>query len=251
MNLLLDIGNSRIKWALAQGSELQASAALAHGEEDLPGALSACWSSLEKPRQVVIASVVRGIIIEQVEQWIEHNWNCAVRNVQSRASAGGVTNAYLEPGKLGVDRWLALLAARNYYPGDVGIVDAGSALTIDLLAADGHHLGGLIAPGVETMLRSLTQERITLAVEGVSADVPKVLLGRDTQAGVSNGVLYCLVSYIDRMTEEISRQRGGEVTWLLTGGDTQRLRPRLGNAFIPRPDLVLEGLALVADSDPC
>ena len=149
--LLVDLGNSRLKWVWLEAGRVGQAAALSHRAEDLRRQLDTGWGRMSAPGRVMLASVANSQRTEAFRAWVKGRWGLTVEQVYSRDKALGVTNAYAEPRHLGVDRWLALIAVHRRFPGPACIVDCGSAITIDGLAADGRHLGGLILPGLAMM----------------------------------------------------------------------------------------------------
>ena len=250
MKLLIDIGNSRIKWATLVRGKL-------HPGGDAPrpadeNAVAACaaqlWEDVKKPKSVVVSNVAGLAFAASLGEWIEAYWEVQPHFVVSEQTAFGVTNAYTVPERLGPDRWAALIAARRRSDGAACIVDAGTAVTIDVLAADGAHQGGLIIPGLEMMRRALLER--TQDIQPASAEPAhgnRALLARDTRDGVDGGTLYTLVAVIDRVTADVAAELGGEPARFLTGGNAADLLPLLAGDYHHVPELVLEGLAVIAE----
>lgn len=239
--LLVDIGNSRIKWMLQASDGTSASAAVAHVDAE------AAWAELGAGVEEVVAANVAGetrrALLEGV---VARLWGCSVRWVTATRRAGGVINAYAEPERLGSDRWAALVAARARGDGPVWVVDCGTALTIDALAADGRHLGGLIVPGLSLMRDALYAKASGIPDEGEAGDG---LLGRDTRSAVSLGALHCAVGLVEHAVANGVGVMGADARVLLTGGDASRLDGLLSVPHESTPDLVLEGLALLAAAE--
>ena len=245
MILLLDLGNTRLKWMRLTADGLCPGGSITHRDADFSASLRNAWSALEPPKRIVAASVARSEVHVALDAWAQQQWGTHVEFVTPQAKLAGVTNGYRRPERLGVDRWVALLAAHDRFPGAVSIVDCGSAVTIDALNGAGEHLGGLIAPGLGTMHRSLTGGDINLdAGAGLDA-IPAELLGHDTAQAVGHGIHYCLAAFIDRVCDQIDEQLGATSLRLLTGGDAVRMRPLLRGDYRLEPDLVLEGLAVI------
>lgn len=226
--LLLDCGNSSIKYQLgAEGGRLQSAASVC----ELVKARSVA--------QVVVASVsVQGQQIKQL--LLEMGIGCAVLEV--RQGWHGVSLCYENPERLGIDRWLTMVALSGN-DRDSLVIDAGTALTIDLLDRDDQHLGGYILPGLGLMRRSLVDD--TFALPAV-ADAGSVDLGRSTDACIANGTLFALAATVDATVQRINRPQL-EVVW--TGGDAQRIRAFSQYSGECRPDLVLDGIKrLLADT---
>jgi len=250
LKLLIDIGNSRIKWATLVRGKL-------HPGGDAPcpadeNAIAACaaqlWEDVKKPKVVVVSNVAGPAFAAKLSEWIEAYWEVLPLFVTAEQAAFGVSNAYTVPERLGPDRWAALIAAHRRNEGAACIVDAGTAVTIDVIAADGAHQGGLIIPGLDMMRRALLER--TQAIQPNTAEPARggsALLARDTRDGVDGGTLYTLVAVIDRVVADIGAELGGQPTRLITGGNAAALLPLLAGDYHHVPELVLEGLAVIAE----
>lgn len=251
MNLLLDIGNSRIKWALVNDGQWQAGEPLVRADKAFKDIARPAWQSLEPPQRVIVSNVAGEDYARLVRTWIKRRWKLEPEFLQADVECAGVVNAYPHPQRLGSDRWACLLAAHALYDAPVCIVDCGSAVTVDALAADGRHLGGLIVPGLEMMVGALTSRAPGVAL---SEDEPPAvsLLGRDTASAVNGGALYTVVSLLDRVFVDIVGELGESTVSVITGGDAPRVLPLL-SVTPPRhvPDLVLKGLEVYAKETAC
>jgi type III pantothenate kinase len=157
LNLLLDIGNTNLRWVVQEGPDLGDLAVVRHGG-GVPLDLIAAWESLEVPRRALVSNVGGASVGIAVARVIRALWGVEPEPVAVRGSCLGLRVAYEDPSRLGVDRWLALLAAQGHWgSGSALIVDAGTAVTYDLLHDGGRHLGGLILPGIEMMRGALLQ----------------------------------------------------------------------------------------------
>src|SRR5882672_3988616 len=234
MILLLDIGNTRVKWA-----------------QLLDGALTPQQSLLH--REMPVEEWTKQLFRERFRA--QRLWQLAPEFATSQAHACDVTNAYPQPASLGVDRWLALIAARHLSPGWACIIDAGTALTIDGLDAAGLHLGGLIIPGSRLMMDALLDRTGDIARKAreyaglASGNIAeKTVFARDTARAVASGALYALAAAADRAVADLARRAAGETPRVyLTGGDAEQLRRAMTSACETVPDLVLRGLAVTAE----
>ena len=160
--------------------------------------------------------------------------------VKSQAHAFGVYNAYQQPEKLGVDRWLALVAVRNHYQLPACIVDCGTAITVDLIDADGKHQGGLISPGLTLMKKSLAAGTEALQFHETNYDFGPANF---TEAAIYSGTLAAAVGLI----EHVLTKQSNAMQLILTGGDAEIIATQLAIKPIIDADLVLRGLAIVLE----
>lgn len=248
MNLLVDIGNARIKWVSQEGDSLQPGAPMLRHNKAFKDIARPAWKDLETPKRVIVSNVAGTEYEKAVATWVKRRWKLVPEFLRASKECNGVTNAYKEPGRLGADRWANLLAAHAHYHAPVVIVDCGTAITVDAMTADGRHLGGLIAPGIEMMTASLT--RSAPGIEIIHSDNHDiVLLGSSTEVGVTGGVLYTAVSLVDRVFVDLKSELGRSTRQIITGGDAGRIGPLLSIQPIHEPDLVLKGLAAFAGAN--
>jgi type III pantothenate kinase len=240
VNLLIDIGNSRLKWAVTAADGLKVGAAMVN--HDLNEArLADLWGGLPKPEKLAISCVSVRRLAEIVRAAAGRLWpGIAIIEARSEAQAFGVKNAYLQPEKLGVDRWLALLAARRRYASPVCVADCGTAITVDLLDEHGRHLGGLISPGLELMKKSLSAGTEALIYEDSAFAVGPA---NHTGAAIYSGV----VSAAAGLIEHVFSSQPESCRLLLTGGDAPLIAGQLGFPCRTDPDLVLRGLSLLLE----
>ena len=243
MTLVVDIGNSRLKWAHVQRGSLTDVASVGYTTGDVSDVLEAQWGRLGPPRRVLVASVRGKTVSRVLRNWVSNHWNRDTEFVTASAFACGVQNAYVEPVRLGADRWAAMIAVRQRQEGPSCIVDCGTAVTVDVLDEAGVHLGGLILPGLTMMRRALARE-----TDGIGAVVSgrMSLLARNTDDAVTAGTLYALVAAIHRIVAEVTAESGRELNCVITGGDADTVLPFLGGNWVHEPDLVLCGLAVIA-----
>lgn len=243
--LLIDIGNSRVKWGWARGGRIEVGEPFA--TQDVPVAFPASWNQMPPPEQVLVASVAAPGVAAELQAWTEWRWHLAPRFVRPQAEGSGVASGYDEPEKLGVDRWVALVGARHACAGPVCVADCGTAITFDALDAEGRHLGGLIAPGLALMRDSLARGTSGLLLAGGKAQHD---LARDTVSAIASGTALAAAGLVERALRQATRQVGGEPRLLLTGGDAPSIANVLEVPSELRPALVLEGLFAIAQSQP-
>lgn len=169
------------------------------------------------------------------------------QQVSSPTHAFGVTNSYDSPKKLGVDRWLAFLAAYKDAKAPVVVIDIGTAMTVDLVDGDGKHMGGWISPGFRLMNLALTEHTALVRSGGHHGD--ELRFGKHTKACVQNGCRAALAGTVLYAIEKAKSQFDGVAPILyLTGGGTNHLPPEIKKLGNYRPHLVLEGLSLYVNS---
>lgn len=156
----------------------------------------------------------------------------------------GLINAYSSPASMGVDRWLALLAAWNQVRSSLAVVDAGTALTLDFVGVDGKHLGGYIVPGLATMRTQLQVATRDVSVSGRAEQLSELAPATDTVNAVSRGSVCMLVDFIEATCRRHDCQNAFPMTLFLTGGDAPVISSHLSLAHVFQPDLVLAGLKL-------
>ncbi len=264
--LLVDIGNTRVKWALLRGARFTPGKPIAHegkGEalEKLVGLVSrsvarasASRSGIERAGlqgaglERVVAVSVAGVRLERALSRAARARGVVVEFVKSGRQSGGVTNGYKDVWRLGADRWVGAIGAHALAGGrDVLFAMAGTALTIDLVTAAGRHRGGAIVPGPATMVASLLSgtHGIRRRAQGLAASSRK-LFAADTASALAAGSQFAAAAFIDRAVDEAARMLGSRPVVLLSGGGAAELRRHLRSSARDVPDLVLRGLAVIA-----
>jgi type III pantothenate kinase len=232
----LDAGNTRVKWRVSEAGALRARGALPTAE--VPGTPPEAWAGVERARLVTV-----GPSPERLGQWLRGLGIAAVDVARAGARAGRLRSGYREPERLGADRWVALAGAAARCDGPFAVVDAGSALTVDLVDRDGLHLGGWIVPGLALMQDALL--RGTAGVRFVDeGDIRCGRPGRDTREAVLGGLRTMVADFVGlRWAHHRQGEAGGRL--FLTGGDGPLLAPALDAEAELLPDLVLDGLEAV------
>jgi type III pantothenate kinase len=241
--ILLDCGNRYLKAQFWQAGQLQGSFA---------GAYHSGWRrSLQHWMQGLgathcyLASVLDTTRQAELEQCLAQRFEFAVTRFVSVAKALGVTNGYQQPERLGVDRWMTLLAAREMLPGDCVIIDAGSAITLDLLRADGQHLGGAILPGFNTSIDHF--KRIFETIDFDHPAIAEVLQpGCSTETAIHIDYARNTIEILPELVNRWSQLFDDDATVLLAGGDAQRVQRVLEQATRIVPDLVFRGIRRLA-----
>lgn len=232
MIVAIDAGNSRIKWGIYDGASWLAQGNLPTEEADRLAEAAAGWPS----GATVVACSVAGEVVEEVIEAAVVAAGFRLRWVRSEGAAHGVRNSYDQPGRLGADRWTAMIAARAKVEGACVVVCAGTATTVDWLDAAGTFRGGLILPGTRLMLAALAGNTAQLPLaEGEYRDEP-----RNTMDAIVSGCLHAQAGAIERMYAKVAAE--GEAICLLTGGAAYRIAPCLSIPCRMEQKLVLEGL---------
>lgn len=253
MRLLIDAGNTRVKWALTASDDDAAVIPLvwlAEGgvtHEALSG-LTGQWQAHEKlvnnTMAVWISNVAGEAVAKQLTQMLADTGISpdALHWFASRPACAGVRNGYREPSQLGCDRFAALIGARHYHPDrDLLVVNAGTATTVDALTADGRFAGGMILPGLVTMARSLAVN--TAQLPSVSEVMLEHTLADNTRQAIISGCISAQLGAIERAYAE---HPGSSPLCLLSGGAASFIAPHLQVPHALLANLVLAGLHRVA-----
>ena len=256
--LLIDAGNSSLKWALWHNHRLEKIAPVVYQEGSLDHQLTKAWQLFPKnnvsPTKIILANVAGQQVLDAISLWrdkafpVKETGDVTIQNIVALANGYGVTNAYQQPETLGADRWSALVATRHYIKTDACIISSGTALTIDILTADGKHMGGAIAPGWEMMKSSLVTN--TKGITSAEGEVPE-LLGYNTQQGVQAGISAASVGAVKHILQRFEYDMDTVFSCVVTGGGAPLLLPHLlslkyAGTFQHEPDWVLKGLVLLS-----
>ena len=238
MKLLVDIGNTRLKSALLDGERWQSI-------EAVPGAAidDALWKNVQNVNSVWIASVASADVTERLAAYVRERFGADAHIVRSSVEAGGVRNAYAQPERLGVDRFLSLIAVHAQRKGAAVIASCGTALTLDALRNDGQHLGGLIAPSPALMQQALRAGAANLRHVD---DAAIVEIADNTDAAVASGTWLSAVALTERFLAKAADRLGATPRLVVTGGGGGELAALLDRPHEIEPDLVLRGLARLA-----
>lgn len=237
--LLLDIGNSRVKWALVKDG-----AWARQGVEDRAdvAGLRQAFASLPPPHRILAANVAGENAAQQVHAACAA-WPCTVEFITAQSEQCGVRNAYEQPAQLGSDRWAALIAAWHRVHAACLVVNCGTATTVDALSYQGEFLGGLILPGVDMMRRSLAAGTAQLAeAAGIWREFP-----RSTADAMFSGAIQATVGAIRLQFEALARQ--GAARCLLSGGAADSVQAHLNLPLERADNLVLQGLQIIGQQD--
>ncbi len=246
--LALDVGNTRLKWALyananpgatllAQGAEfLENIDKLADGE----------WKALPAPGHILGCIVAGDAIKRRVQEQMEL-WDAQVQWVVPSVQEAGVTNGYDHPTRLGSDRWVAMIGARHRLLArgqrcPAVVVMVGTAVTVEALDAGGKFLGGFILPGHGIMLRAL--ESGTAGLHVPTGDVME--FPTNTSDALTSGGTYAIAGAVRRMRHHLQDRCGLEPVCLMTGGAGWKMLPTMGIEVELVESLIFDGLLVLA-----
>jgi len=245
MKLLIDLGNTRLKCALWDGSTLRFVGALPHVGDDIQLDFDTLWTDIGAVSAILIASVASTVVGDQVARKAAERFGVKAEFVLSPPSACGVRNAYAEPDRLGVDRFLGLVALHAVESGPCVLASCGTALTLDALAADGSHLGGLIAPSPPLMRDALTGATARLSMPQAARVVERA---DNTGDAIESGVWLAGAALLERFVAHATTTFGSAPSVVLTGGGAARLAALIEPEHRVDAELVLRGLAIYAAS---
>jgi type III pantothenate kinase len=241
MQLLIDIGNSRLKWATVVSGAIAARGAVAHANTLIGDALAHEWAALPPVRQIFVASVAPLAFDTEIEIAARSRFGIDAEFVRSPGQALGIRSAYAEPQRLGIDRFLGLAAIHATAPRAQVLVGVGTAMTLDAIDADGTHLGGWILPAPALMREAVLARTARVGV----SDGKLVEFADNTADALHSGTLHAARGAVERFVANTARELGTWPAVVLTGGGAGEMAPLLPGAE-QRADLVIEGLALWA-----
>jgi type III pantothenate kinase len=235
MILDIDVGNTRVKW---RAGRVRGSCA----RTDIHSMLAA--NLPERPDRIRVASVAGMHFNQELSTALRDAFAVDPEFARTTSRVGQVTCGYESPATMGVDRWLAVLAAWQRTRGAALVVSAGTAVTLDAIDTQGNHLGGYIVPGLQLMQRSLGQGTAEVQVAGdVDVDGAAGLEpGRSTREAVQRGLIRMVVGLVDRGMEEFTNVWGIQPRLFICGGDASILAAHLKSPYVVAADLVLDGL---------
>jgi type III pantothenate kinase len=236
MRLLVDIGNTQVKYVF-QGKESTSKLSnivyVAFQEQLAQGIFSSV-------NEVVVANVHGSEVLDAIEHWARKN-NIACLQVHSSAKVFGITSSYLEPERLGVDRWLAMIGAKRLFPEqNLLIIDAGTATTVDLLAANGEHIGGWIMPGVEVLFSSLLNR--TNKIVATPKAQASVAFGVDSSSCLNHGGWAMTIGAIKEAIIQANDLLHLDKV-LITGGNAQEISGLITGTCKLESKLIFHGLS--------
>lgn len=243
--LCVDIGNTRLKWAVCNLVDMcfLESGVMENRNGFAFPVLDSAFGQLQS-RPVWVSAVASDDKKQNISDWVDKNWKESVVIIDSDVDEFKHLNGYRDGSTLGVDRWLAMVAAQFYYKNNFCIIDAGTAITVDVVDAAGEHIGGVIMPGKQLMAESLAS-----GTENIDISNGEVVeLADSTINGVSSGVLACVVGGIEKVLSVIV-EKHSDITVIVTGGDADLIKSALCFEVVLEKNLVLQGVGVMARSD--
>jgi type III pantothenate kinase len=250
--LALDVGNTRLKWALYDSPQPGATL-LAHGAEFLENIDKLAedpWSTLPEPGHILGCIVAGDAIRRRVAAQLEL-WDTTPQWVVASAAEAGLTNGYDHPTRLGADRWVAMIGARQRMLANaelkgehrpIVVVMVGTAVTVEAIDTDGRFLGGFIIPGHGIMLRALESGTAGLHVPtGEVVDFPT-----NTSDALTSGGTFAIAGAVERMIQHVRKRCGAEPVCIMTGGAGWKMAPSMSVPFELVDSLIFDGLLEIA-----
>ena len=240
-NLLIDLGNSRVKWAISnKGDWSEGQPFENHGTQtDF-----AAWRDL-KPSNIYVSNSAGDSCYQHLCDWCSGIWNLFPQTLEPQIEQAGIKNGYRDPNQLGADRWLAMVAARQICPSAFVVVDCGTAITVDSVSEKGQFLGGVISIGARTMISALKAKGPHLSSGAMNYSG---VLNLDTQNAIDSGALIFIAGGIERVLKEVESSLGPGFPVVMTGGSASAIAPLIDGSVDIRLDLVLRGMQVVIEA---
>lgn len=246
--LALDVGNTRLKWALYEAPRVGARL-ISHGAqflENIEKLAEGDWQDLPAPQWVVGCVVAGDAVKRRVQEQLDP-WDVIPQWVVSSSAEAGLTNGYDHPARLGSDRWVAMIGARQRLLSQGPkrpciVVMVGTAVTVEAIDAEGRFLGGIILPGHGIMLRALESGTAGLHVPtGEVRDFPT-----NTSDALTSGGTFAIAGAVQRMVENLQRHCGEAPVVYMTGGAGWKMAPSMSTPCELVDSLIFDGLLEVA-----
>lgn len=247
MKLLIDLGNSRLKWAWSDGT-LWHLGAITIDKNPAHVLMEAIGEPHGIPQKVGLVSVVTQELFNGVRHFVKDRWSVEPVVVESVSEQAGVSNGYSNPEQLGNDRWAALVAARVQTPSPVCVIGCGTAVTIDAMTDRGEFVGGTIFPGLGLLRQSLSHGTDRIGGIEFTHGSDTSCQATSTEDAVMGGTLFGLAGAINKIVAEHHRVLGKNCMNILTGGSGEMVAPLLDFPVQLIPDLVLQGVEQILEA---
>jgi type III pantothenate kinase len=243
MSLLIDSGNTRLKLVRMNDAngELMHVNALPYADVDFESRFTTLLENYRAPKRCFWASVAANQWSEKIQRHLQ-NAGFEIIRVQSEKQALGIKNAYLQPSRLGVDRFLGMIAAHHYVAKNLIVASVGTAVTLDLLDNTGRHHGGVIAASESFVYQAMSGQFSVL--KDLQGQVGS--FSNSTDSALATGLRWMQLGVIEKAMQQAKVMGMNDVSLVLCGGGAQSLLNDLPAQTLHRPYLVLEGLALWA-----
>ena len=247
MILVIDVGNTRLKWAWLSSTGLSDQQAVVHRDAKRGSWTTALSESGQKPDRILVSNVAGPVMAKTLTRLAKKVFRVDIEFITAAREFQGLKSGYLDPTLLGADRWLALIGAWTKARSALCVVDAGTAVKVDSVDAGGQHLGGLIAPGIHMMREVLMSKTSDIAKAALHSSPSLAgVLANNTTAAVSRGAVFALAGMAERAAEVIAQSTATTPRLFITGGDANLIAGTMSLKGEIVPDLVLQGLAVIA-----
>jgi type III pantothenate kinase len=247
--LAIDIGNTRLKWALYDAPRPGAAVRAQGAEflENIDKLADGPWQALASPQHMLGCCVAADAVKRRVQEQMEELWDVSAQWVIASAAEAGLTNGYDHPTRLGADRWVGMVGARHRMlaagqPRPMVVVMVGTAVTVEAVDASGKFLGGFILPGHGIMLRALESGTAGLHVPtGEVRTFPT-----NTSDALTSGGTFAIAGAIERMVQHVRQHCAQEPACFMTGGAGWKMAPHMSVQFELVEGLIFDGLLEIA-----
>ena len=250
--LTIDIGNTRLKWAVWKDGQITHSEQCVHGGQFKNQLFERCMPELTTIKKISVVNVAGKDAESALKNWLFEKSEASLFFLKTEKECCGVTNAYANPAQHGVDRWATLIAAKSLTDTGVCVIDIGTAVTIDFMDDKGVHQGGKIMPGLGMMQKALIADTADIAFDEMDIDLidfkrASEELATNTEEAVKNGAVALLRAGLEDACLQADKRYGGNLSIFLTGGLAEKMLPLLSIPnLIHEPHLVLKGLHIAA-----
>lgn len=246
MALLIDLGNSYCKFALEEEGKIETYHSQRYGPFGKLYSVKDLCGQFNNAKVVVISSVLSEEMNTQIKDALTTDGEKYIYFLDPCKNSFGIDLAYLNLSTLGVDRFAAMIGAKEKYVGNSCIVDIGTAVTIDAINTDGVHRGGVIFPGVASMKKSLLSN--TEIETDSTAEVEYNIFANSTENAIHSGCMSALVGGVERVVNLMAKSNDSFDQIILTGGDAELIQSHLSMPVIMDDTLVLDGLSVVSQN---
>ncbi len=243
MNLLIDLGNTRIKMALDNSTDIKLITSTKYTQKSLQDILLQIREKISHLdlKNIYFASVAGERVTKLVADNLCNTLGVKVQKAVTTRDMSGLENAYSQPETLGVDRWLALIAALDLCKPPICVVDCGTAVTIDTIDDKGIFIGGLIVPGLGLMRNVLNKNTNVIGQYGQVEE--KNYFPKNTVSAVTAGTGLSIAALVEKTMQRYEETQAQKISCVITGGDGEVVKSYMDVESIYHPNLVLQGLA--------